>query len=140
MPQPVAEVEQSGAAVARQRLAVLAEVGDVVEAGGEAVILLLHDRAAARPFALAEIQREGELLLVGDVLAVEDQYGIFVHSRFDLGRLIPGQRLAQIEAGNLADEMLVQLADRHGHGACSLKSVAWRKATPEARDVNDAAR
>ena len=33
MPQPIAEVEQSGAAVARQRLAVLAEVGDVVEPG-----------------------------------------------------------------------------------------------------------
>jgi hypothetical protein len=39
MPQAVAEIEQMGAVIARQRLAVLAEVGDVVEAGREPRIL-----------------------------------------------------------------------------------------------------
>jgi hypothetical protein len=58
MPQAVAEIEQMGAVIARQRLAVPAEVGNVVEAGLESRILRLDDIAAARIFALAEIQRE----------------------------------------------------------------------------------
>src|SRR5207245_1635064 len=119
--------EQSGAAVARQRLAVLAEIGDVVEARAEPVIFLLDDRAAARLLALAEIQRESELLLVGEVLAVEDQHGIFVHAGFDLARLLFRQRLAQVKPGNLADKMLVQLADGHSHGLLSLMRCFCRK-------------
>jgi len=55
------------------------------------------------------------LLLVGDVLVVEDQHGVFVHAGLDLDRLVPGQGFAQIEAGHLAHEMLVKLADRHRH-------------------------
>ena len=117
MPEAVAEIEQVGPAVAGQRLAVLAEIGDVVEPGAEAILVLLHDRAAMRLLALAEIQRKGQLLLVGDVLAVEYQHGVFVHRRLDLARLLLRQRLAQIEAGHLADKMLVQLADSQGHGA-----------------------
>src|SRR5205085_11337926 len=127
MPEPIAEVEQSGAAVARQRLAVLAEVGDVVEPGGEAVIFFLHDRSAARLLAFAKVQRKGELLLIGDVLAVEDQHGIFVHARFGLARLLLRQRLTQIETRNLTDKMLVQLTDGHRHGADLPDLVACRK-------------
>ena len=53
-------LNRCGAAVARQRLAVLAEVGDVVQAGRQPVVFLLGHGAAARIFALAEIQREGQ--------------------------------------------------------------------------------
>ena len=49
-------------------------------------------------FALAEIQRERQLLLVGDILAAEDQHGIFVHAGLDRGRFVLGQGLAQIDA------------------------------------------
>src|SRR4030081_2480579 len=49
-----------------------AEIGNVVQPGRQPRILRLHDIAAARILALAEIQRERHLLLVGDVLAVED--------------------------------------------------------------------
>src|ERR1700754_3092755 len=73
------------------RLAVLAEVGDVVEAGGEPRILRLDDIAAARILALAEIQRERHLLLIGDILAVEHQHGVFVHAGFDIGGLLGRQ-------------------------------------------------
>jgi len=103
------------AMILRQRHAVLAKVGDVVEARVEAKVFLLGDIAAARVLALAEIQRECHLLLVGDVLAVEDQHGVFVHAGLDLDRLVPGQGLAQIDARHLADEMLVKLADRNRH-------------------------
>ena len=53
-----------GAAVARQRLAVLAEVGNVVQPGGQPKIFLLGDISPAGIFALAEIQRKGQLLFV----------------------------------------------------------------------------
>ena len=65
MPQAVAEVEQMRAVIFRKRLAVLVEIGNVVEPRGtEPVILLLGDVAAARIFTRAEIQREGHLLVV----------------------------------------------------------------------------
>src|SRR6476660_3898221 len=116
MPQAIAEIEQMGAVILRQRLAVLAEVGDVVEAGCQPVVFLLGDGAAARMFALAEIQSERQLLLVGDVLVVKQQHGIFVHAGFDVGRFLRRQGLAQIDARNLAEEMRVKLPDRDRHG------------------------
>src|ERR1700704_4020370 len=116
MPQAVAEVEQMDAAVRRQRIAVLAEVGDVVEAGREPRVLRLDDIAAARVLALAEIQRERHLLLVGNVLIAEQQYGVFVHAGLDVGGLLRRQRLSQIDAGNLAEKMRVKLPDRDRNG------------------------
>ena len=116
MPQAVAEIEQMGAAVLRQRLAVLAEIGDVVEPRGQAVIFLLGHGAAARLLALAEIQRKGQLLLVGNVLAVEDQHGVFVHAGLDVGRLLLRQRLAQIDTRNFAEKMRMKLPDHDRHG------------------------
>ena len=104
------------AAVFRQRLAVLAEIGDVVEAGLEPVVFLLRHRAAACILALTEIQREAHLLLVVDVLVVEDQHRVFVHGGLDLARLIRCERLSQVEARNLADKMLLKLPDGDRHG------------------------
>src|SRR6476661_5418820 len=116
MPQAVAEVEQMGAVILRQRLAVLAEVGDVVEAGCQPVVFLLGHGAAARMFALAEIQCKRQLLLVGDVLVVKQQHGIFVHAGFDVGRLLRRQGFAQIDGRILAEEMRGKLPDRDRHG------------------------
>jgi hypothetical protein len=115
VPQAVAEIEQMGAVIARQRLAVLAEVGDVVEAGVEARILRLDDIAAPRILALAEIQRERHLLFVRDVLIAEQQHGIFIHAGLDLGGLLRRQWLSQIDAGNFAEEIGVKLPDRDRH-------------------------
>src|SRR5262249_34662420 len=113
---PIAEVEKGGPAVARQYLAVLAEIGDVVQPGGEAVIRLLHYGAAARLLALAKIQRKGHLLLVRDVLAVEYQHGVFAPRSLHLAALLLRQRLPQIETGKLTAKMLLQLPDGQGHG------------------------
>src|SRR3981189_1204204 len=106
------------AAVTRQRLAVLAEVRDIVEAGAgrEPRILRLDDVAAARIFLFAEIQRERHLLLVGDVLIAEQQPPVLVHAGFDIGGLLRRQRLSQIDAGDLAEKMRVKLPDRDSHG------------------------
>src|SRR6185437_379038 len=147
MPEAIAEVEQMGPMIPRQGLPLLAEIGDVVQpCGAQAIVFLLGDVAAAGILALAEIERKGHLLVVGDVLAVEYQNGIFVHAGFDLGRFRPGQRLAQIEARNLADKMLVKLPDRDRHHLApepfspetKQRSSARfsRKATLRERDVN----
>src|SRR6185437_681106 len=142
MPEAVAEVEQMRAMFARQRLAVLAEVGDVVQSGGEPVVFLFRHGAAAGIFALAEIAREGELLLVGYVLVAEQQHGVFVHAGFDVGGLLRRQRLPQVDAGDFAKEMRVNLPDRHGHDVPPgrderswPRSVA-QKTTPWWCDVN----
>jgi hypothetical protein len=124
VPQAIAEIEQIGAAVLRQRLAVLAEVGDVVEARGEAVFIGLGDVAAAGVLALTEVQGEGHLLLVGDVLVVEHQHRVFVHGGLDLACFGLGERLAQIEAGHLADEVFLQLPDGDRHDVLSRVSRA----------------
>src|SRR6266446_9377534 len=116
MPQAVTKVEQMSAAVARQRRAVLAEVGDVVKSGAKPRILRLDDIAAARIFAFAEIARERHLLFVRYVLIAEQQHGVFVHAGFDILRLLRRQRLAQIDAGDLAEKMRVKLPDRDSHG------------------------
>src|ERR1700712_5468205 len=105
------------AVVSRQRLAILAEIGDVIEAAGEAPVLCFRDSAAARIFAFAEIAREGLLLLVGNVLAVEDQHGILVHAVLDRARFVCGEGLGEIDAGYFADEMRMKLSNRDRHGA-----------------------
>src|SRR5450432_1403411 len=115
MPQAVAEIEQMGAMIARQRLAVLAEIGDVVEAGAEAVIFLLGNVAAARVLALAEIQCERNLLLVRYVLVAEQQHGVFIHAGLDIGGLLRRQGFTQIDAGYLAEKMRLKLPDRYRH-------------------------
>ena len=102
--------------IARQRLAVLAEIGDVIEPGGEAIVFPLGDGAAAGVLALAEIAGENQLLIVRDVLVAEQQHGVFVHAGFDVPCLFRRERVSQIDAGNLAEKMRVKLADRHGHG------------------------
>src|SRR5258707_15109305 len=88
MPQAVAEVEQMAAVIARQRLAVLAEIGDVVQPGRQPVIFLLGHGAAARVLALAEIARKYQLLFVRYVLVAEQQHGVFVHAGFDIPGLL----------------------------------------------------
>ncbi len=99
-----------GAVVARQRLAVLAEIGDVVETGGgEPRILRLDDIAAARIFALAEIQCKRHLLRVRDVLTAKQQHGVLIHAGLDIGGLLRRQGFTQIDAGDFAEKMGMKL-------------------------------
>ena len=118
MPQPVAEIEHAAAVVARERLALLVEVRDVDHPGLEAELMRLGDVAAECAFDLAEVLRERDLLVVGDVLVVEDQHRVAVHAGIDRGRLLAGQRLRQIDTGHLAGEHGMDLADRE-HGRAS---------------------
>jgi hypothetical protein len=116
VPQHVADVEEPLPAVAGERLAVLAEVGDVVHANHEALVLGLGDVAAARVLDVAEVAGESHLLLVGDGLAGEHQHGVLVHARLDGGHLLARERLGDVDAGHLADEDRVEGTDGDGHG------------------------
>jgi len=115
MPQLVAEIEHAAAVVARQQLAVLVEIGDVGHVEGQPTLAILHDMTAGDALDLAEIAAEGELLLVGDRLVVEYQDGVAVHGSLDRRRLLGGERLAQIDAVDLADEDRMDLPNGDAH-------------------------
>src|SRR5581483_7729839 len=116
MPQHVAEVKQALAAVAGERPAILAEVGDVVHPDHQPLVLGLGDVAAARILDGAEVDGERHLLLVGQLLAGKHQHGILVHAGLD-GRHVRGRNgLADVDARNLADENGMELADADRHG------------------------
>ena len=65
VPELVAQPEQAAAVVARQHLAVLVEVGDVVQVHAQAPVLRRGD-VAGRLLERAERAAEGELLVVVD--------------------------------------------------------------------------
>src|SRR6185503_4899569 len=122
----VAEIEQALAAVAGQRLAVLAEAGDVVHAGRQALVLRFRDVAAARVLDGAEVARERHLLLVGELLAAEHEHGVLVHAGLDARHVLWRERLADVYSGHLADEHGMNLADRDGHALPPVRAAASR--------------
>ena len=85
----------------------------------QALVLRLGDVAAARVLERAEVERERHLLLVGEVLVVEHQHGILVHAGLDGRHVLRRQRLAHIDARNLAEKKRMKLADRDRHGRFS---------------------
>src|SRR5882757_1796630 len=123
--------------IARQRLAVPAEVGDVVEAGLEPRILRLDDVAAARIFAFAEIQCERQLLFVGNVLIGEQQHGVFIHAGFDIPGLQRRQGFTQIDARNFTEEMRVKLPDRDRHGVSPGRGMRLPRSVWEKKLLRD---
>ena len=122
VPEPVAQLEEPLAVVARNDLAVLVEVGQIADPGAEAALRCLADVAGpGLDLELAEVAREGDLLRVGDVLAVKDQHRMPVHALVDRGGVLAAERLRQIDAGNLADEHGMDLFDGERHFAVVLQ-------------------
>ena len=116
VPEHVAEIEQAHARVARQRLAVAAEIRHVVPPGLQALVLGLGDVAAAGVFERAEVAAERHLLLVGDLLVVEHEHRVAIHPRLDPRHLVGGERPADVDAGHFAHEHGMDLADGQTHG------------------------
>src|SRR6266853_1035901 len=61
-------------------------------------------RRSAGVLQRAEVDAEGHLLLVGDLLIVEDQHRVAIHARVDGRDLVARQRTREIHAGHLAGE------------------------------------
>src|SRR2546423_3428910 len=145
MPQTIAEIEHAAPVVARERLALLVEVRHVDHALLEAILVVSGDVAALGILDLAEIARERHLLIVCDVLVAEHQHRIAIHAGIDRGSLLARQRLAQVDARNLADEYGMDLADReHGFLHCRVfarstdfsrmaAATPWRRLMPTMR-------
>ena len=123
MPQPVAQLEEPLAVVGRDDLAVPVEVGEIAHARAQPALRRLAD--GARPHLLLErpeCAAEGELLLVGDVLVVEHQHGVAVHAGVDRRGVRGAERLAEIEARDLAADDRVKRPDFEGHRDTPLQS------------------
>ena len=64
----------------------------------------------------AEALREGELLLVGEILVVEYEHGVPVHAGVNGGNVVRRQRLREIDAVDLSSEAGADLTNGKGHG------------------------
>ena len=118
MPQAVAEAVEAPPVVAGAQPVVLVEVRDVADLGKcEAPPAAARRRPA--DFQLAEAQREGAQLLVGDVLVVEHHDGMGIDrppQRLDRRRI---NGVAQVEAADFGADMGVKLCDGDGHAPLS---------------------
>ena len=115
VPEAIADGEQPPPVIACERLVVLVEIGHVREGRWQAMILGRAQAGADRVLDVAETLREGELLLVVDVLVVKDQHRVLVHAGVDGVGIGLGQRLRYVDAVDLACEAGADLADRDGH-------------------------
>ena len=71
--------------------------------------------AVSGSFDVAEMQREGQLLLIGQTLVAKDQHAAIVHALFDSGDLGRRQRFGAIDAGNYTGEARRQGLNRNWH-------------------------
>src|SRR3989454_11351448 len=97
-------------------LVVLVEIGHVGEGGGEAVLLRRAQARADRVLELTQTAAERELLLVVDLLVVEDQDGVRVHSGMDRRHVFRGEGVGHVDAFDFGGEARADLARDDGHG------------------------
>jgi hypothetical protein len=71
---------------------------------------------------LAEMARESDLLLIGDVQAAKNQHSVLVHPRLDRRDILDAQRFAGVDPNDLSAKHRMQRTDRYGHEAVLL----WR--------------
>src|SRR5437870_13773795 len=89
------------------------QVGEIRDARAEALVLALADVAGALvALELAEVEREGKLLLIREVLIAKDEHGIRVHPRVDRRHVRAVDRLGDVESRDLSRERTTQRADR----------------------------
>ena len=130
MPEVVAQLEEPHPVLGRHDLAVLVQVGEIRDVGAEPMILALADMAGGLvSLQLAEVQREGKLLLVREVLAVKDEHGVLVHPRIDRRHLLATHRPGDVNPRHLSRELISQRADRYGHLARSFQLQTLHRLT-----------
>ena len=102
MPQPVSELKEPCPILGRHERAVLVEVGEICDAWAKATILPPLDMTWRRiALELAEVARESDLLLVGDVQAAKDQYSVLIHPRFNCCDILDAERVPRVDPNNL---------------------------------------
>src|SRR5438046_4203713 len=115
VPQPVADREQSPPVVPREDVVVLVEVGHVGEGRRQPVLVGSAQAGADCVLELTEAPAEGELLLVGELLIVEDEHGVLVHPGMDRLDVGGGERPREVDTADFSGETGTDLASRDGH-------------------------
>jgi hypothetical protein len=121
MPQPIAETERAAAIVAQEHAAALIEIGNVAHLYAEPALIERRHVVGGVELDLAEAFGECDLLLVGERLIVEHQYGKPVHGGMDRRRGAGIKRSAEIDAVNLGDEFAPDRGDSHGASFSGLR-------------------
>ena len=127
VPQAVTDREESAAVVVRHYLLVLVEVGDVGEHGRQTVFVRLAQAITAGVLEFAESAAEGQVLLVGEILIVEDEHGMRIHRGVDGGHVLGRDGVAQIQAVDFGGEALTNLLGGERHD--KLLWTGWRSYT-----------
>ena len=92
------------------------QVGEVRDPRAEPLFFAPPDVARGLvALELAEVERERDLLLVGQGLIAKDQHGVRVDRCLDRGRVGAVERLRDIDARDFAGVRGTQLPDRDGH-------------------------
>jgi hypothetical protein len=116
MPQPVAQLEEPLAIVGRDDLAILVEVGEIGDSLTEAGFRRLADCAGPLlDLERTEIPREGDLLLIGDVLVVKNQHTVAIHRILDGDSVLAADRLGEVDARRLSSKDRMELPDGDRH-------------------------
>jgi len=127
MPEAITELEEPHAILGGHDLAVLIEVGEVRDAGTEAMILRFPDVTERRVVLQgAEVEGERDLLLVGEGLLAEDEDGVPVHARLDGRHLLAADGARGVDARDIAGERALQRADGDGHEGFSARALRFR--------------
>jgi len=104
---------------------VFGQIREVGDARTEAVVLTLSDGAwRVVVLKLPEVSREGDLLLIRDILAAKHEHRIAIHAGLDRRRLLAADRSPQIDARHFGGENRMELSDCQGHGDHSLRHWA----------------
>ena len=88
MPKPVTDREKSTPIITLHRLAVLVQVGNVLERAWQSVVFFVSQGCPRRGFDLTETQCEGQLLFRRHRLFTDGQNRIFIHACMNRIRII----------------------------------------------------
>jgi len=116
VPQPVAQRRHAPLVVAVELVAVLVEVGDVGEDHRQAQFRVARSRIGTF-LERTEVAREGELLLVVDVLVGQDSDGVRVHRCLDGRDLGRRQLPACVDLGEASRREHAAIIERRRRGA-----------------------
>ena len=115
MPQTVRQVEQPPPVITLENSVLLGQIGEVRHFCAEPSSLRSGDTVTYRPFDFSKVTCERQLLFIGDILVMENQHRVTVHSLVDRIDVCGREWLAEIDTLHLANKVRMELADRDSH-------------------------
>ena len=97
VPEPITELVHPNPIVVRQQATFGIEVRDVIDFAVATLVIAVLQYGEGRALDRPEEMTEGELLLIVDVLAGKDEYGMAIERRHQRGDCVHVERLAQVD-------------------------------------------